>query len=421
MLKVLIALVVGIGALAAGVVPEAHAQSNPYPEVWRRGQLLAPGQSLFLLSSSYSRFSDRLSENGEPTSLGSAYTQSITWEDLLGGRQQLSPEDQQLREFVESQGIALDSAAAHSVLEISQQLLNLSPQWAYGMTESWMVGFRLPVVYRKTEVSTRIEVTEAYSHLSQNAVSAEEVSLTQSMQGRAREALARKLQEYNYEPIREQQEEWVFGDAELLSKVRLWQNPQSLLALRQRIVLPTASAQSPYRYVESPSGDGQLDLGLDSVVDYWVAPRWLLTANVGYTWQAPDQIRARLPREGQGVSQDVDLEVSRDLGDYWSASLYAERFLKKGWRLLGGYSFRKKSEDRYEGGGFSQERYEALSRGTEQDLHMGHAGVSYKADPLYERLGLKKQFSASFYVSSVLAGSNVPDTTLAGFDFQFLF
>lgn len=398
-----------------------YAQSNPQAGLWRRSEVLPAGQSQFIFSTNFSRFSERRSASGDKTSLGTGYSQAITWGEILsssGGGEKI-----QLQEFLQTQGLAEDTTAASTQLEVSQEVLNLSPQWAYGLTETWMVGIRLPLVYKRTQVKTKTELSDNFSKLMAQSKSQNSEALGSEMNLRAKQALNQRLQQYDYDPINEDQKEWVLGDAEFLSKQRLWQTSRALYSLRQRVSLPTASSKSPYQYVESPSGDGQMDVGLDAMMDYWVAPGWVMTASAGYTWQAPDQIKARLPGEGgeNRVSEDVDYEVNRDLGDYVSAALFAENSLSVNWKFLGGYSYRRKSRDVYEGGGYSTERYETLSRESEQELHMAHLGLSYLVEPFYERHGLKKQFASSFYLSSVVAGSNVPDTTLAGFDIQFLF
>lgn len=421
-------VIILFGCALLGLSREATAQSSPSAELWRRGQVIAPGQSQFTFSTNFSKFSDRRTSAGGRAAIGSAYTQAISWDEIIGGA--AGPEKVQLQSYLSTQGLDLSSSAASTRLEVTQELLNLSPQWAYGLTDFWMVGVKLPLVYKRTQIETKTELSKEFSSLLAQAESDSQRVLPSDVNLRAKQALDEKLQSYNYDPIQEDQKEWVVGDVELLSKVRVWQSTETLVALRQRVSLPTASSKSPYQYVESPSGDGQLDIGLDAVVDYWVAPGWILTGAAGYTWQASDQIRARLPADASlgeaserptNVSGDVDYEVDRNLGDYISASMYAENILSSRWKLLGGYSYKRKAEDSYRGGGYSSERYEALARESNQELHMAHLGLNFQAEPFYERYGLKRQIATSFYLSSVVAGINVPDTTLAGLDFQLFF
>ncbi len=396
---------------------QAEAQSTLYPNVWRRSQGLPAGQSLFTLTSNFSRYSNQLSESGDSVGIGEAYGQSITWAELLADRGEPNLKNQQLREYVKGRGMDLDSIAATADLNVSQEVLSFSPQWAYGMTSSWMLGLRLPVVYRRTQVSSKISVSEEYSRLAATAEPLAQAELNSPDRDlRIKDALNRKLSDHNYEPIETDQKEWLLGDAEILSKFEILQTPDLLWSLRERVVLPTASAKSPYRYVDASEGDGQLDIGVDSIVDYWIGHGWLVTGSLGYTWQAPDQIKARLPGVADQLGQDVALEVNRNLGDYWSTSAFVEKSLHNQWRIFSGYSYLKKDEDTYEGA-----QYEALAEGSKQELHMGHLGLSYKAEPFSQRRGLKTQLASSVYFSSVLAGSNVPDSSLAGLDLQLLF
>jgi hypothetical protein len=285
-----------------------------------------------------------------------------------------------------------------------------------------MIGLRLPLIYRHTQVETEVKVSDEYAGLARSADHQTQSQLDpREMSLRAREALDRKLERYDYEPLENDQREWTLGDVELLSKVLLWQNVDHVFSLRQRVALPTASSKSPYRYVNTQEADGQLDLGADIMWDYWLGRGWLASFTGGYTWQTPDQIPVRVPAANEGVSGDVDLEVNRDLGDYWSASFYAEHSLAAHWNILGGYSFRKKARDTYDGGGFESDRYQALSRASRQEFHMAHAGLTYRADPFSRRHGVSNQFSTSLYLSTVLAGSNIPDSQLAGMDLQLLF
>src|SRR5690606_29134182 len=117
------------------------------PVVYRRARVLSPGQSVLNFHSFFAETSQRRTQRGELEPLGSPFNQELSWAEVLS---ESGGEDLEIKEFLTSQGVALQEAAAYSEVEVRQRLWTFSPRGAYGLTESWTVGFEVPLHYQST-------------------------------------------------------------------------------------------------------------------------------------------------------------------------------------------------------------------------------------------------------------------------------
>lgn len=397
----------------------SRAQSHSMSPMWSQAAVLSPGQRVFNVSTSFVHFSERFRSEGGVTPLGKPYAQKLTWLDLLSSNG--APENLELQEYLTSHGVNLTDVAAVTDVQISQDLWQIVPEGAYGLTARWTFGFRLPLFYRQTNVKTQLLLVD---ELPAEATSDGLSSLSsENLKFRSSQALQNRLNEMNYESSETPEGEWLIGDVELLSKYSLYKNTDLAFSWRQRLSLPTSSSPNPYRYIEISPTDGQLDVGVDAIVDYWIGAGWSVTGLTGYTWQAPDQVRMRLPvgERASNETQDLDYEVERALGDYLTADLYLEKQTYGSFKGFAGYQYYLKFRDVFSGSTFSKERYQVLNQNTEREQHNGLLGLSYSSDPFSENFGLRHQFVTRIFVSRVFLGKNVPATTTAGLDLQFYF
>lgn len=374
--------------------------------------MMPMGQSQLGWSSGFSRIQENLDSRGQSLRLGAPYSQSLSLRELWEQSALVEPRLKVLETLAHSENIDLNSTALETDFDVAQEELRMHGHWSYGLTSGWMIGVRVPIIYRQTRVRAQANKTPFFDQFSKN-LGKQHPDLALALENQIGSAAIRKLESLGYEPFEEETRDFLLGDTELLSKTRIFEGSKVTWGLRQRLALPTSSAPRPYQFIESEAGDGQVDLGVDNLVDYQLTSRVFVTHQFGYTYQVPDQRKMRL----QTGSDSIVLEsgVRRELGQIFSTALFVEYEWSSSLSLLSGYTYRFKNEDRYFGDA-DPAIYQTLSRGSSQELHMSHLGLGYQ----FKNADLSP-VQTNLYVSSVLAGRGVANTTLAQLDLLFYY
>jgi hypothetical protein len=113
----------------------------------------------------------------------------------------------------------------------------------------------------------------------------------------------------------------------------------------------TGREDDPDDFFDVPTGDGQNDIDLRSVLDLGLGSRLMLSARGRYVIQLPDQDIARITDAPGDIlpaayrSQQVD----RDLGDIIELDAAPRIAIGRFFRVVGQYTFRHRAADEYEG------------------------------------------------------------------------
>ena len=401
----------------AGISParaEVHLQDT---RVWRRAQLLAPGQQVWSFQSSYQNTSDHYSADGRVEPFGNSRARSVTWNQLLKAD---SVGQADLQKYMNSNNVHANDVAATSAYQIQREEIGLGVNWAYGMTRNWMIGLQIPLTLRTTHVEQDVTMTPT---LAQGAGSRGQRSILKmpspALNQRVKQLAQDQLGASGYDRIPEQKQSWDFGDISLLSQVGLLQGYHWTWALQQMVRLPTAQNPSVSDFVQSSQDEGPVDLGVTSLLDYQMR-RWIFGLHAGYVAQLPDKARVRVPDEEVNSGSQVDPTVHRALGDYVWGALDTEYRVTRHLDFDVEYSFLSKAKDHYSAGSLNAD-YSALEQNTDQQLHQMRGGFFYRIGPETSRSGVMNKWIVSVDYTYAFLGRNSTDASRTALELMSYF
>lgn len=378
---------------------------------WLRARTIQPGQQVWSVQTSYQKISDRFANSGKSQALGQPYSRAVTWRQLLESEKTVAGKAE-MQNFMSQRGIRSEDVAATASYDVSREEVGMHMNWAYGLMRRWMIGFDVPLVYRKTETRSRIEVSP---HLSANATARQ---ATGGIKEKVREISQEQLNNSGYDQIPDQRASWDWGDISLLSQVSLLQGPSWQWALQQVVRFPTARNPNLDDYIQTSDDSGQVDIGVTSMLDYRFR-RWTFGSRLGYVAQLPDTIRARISDESD--FRKVDPKVSRDLGDWWWASADVELKVSRRVDLNFEYAYLNKLSDKYSGVSSTGVNYATFAKNTEQVLHQTRVGIQYLLYNNGIRGGIDDKWVASLGYNTPWVGRNSLNASRATVDVMTYF
>ena len=395
-----VALLAVILALPLRVSAELQLNDS---RTWRRAKMVAGGQQVWSFRSSFQKATDRFSNNGRIEPLGDRYARSLTWGEILTAEQSTVRRNE-IAQYMRDQGAGENDVAATSTYELERQDIGFSVDWAYGLTSRWSIGFQLPLVLRQTRVRSDVQMMPA---LAQSASKVRAMALSSSeLKSKVRELAERQLSSSGFDDIPEEQQEWTWGDVSLLSQFYLLSTPDWDWSLQQMLRFPSSRNPSVADYFQQSSDEGQMDLGLTSLVDYRLK-RWVFGARLGYVAQLPDAAKMRAPEE----SAQIDPKVNRDLGDWIWGAFDVDYRVDSRFLVDIEYAFLAKSADSYSGHSLKAGEYELLSKDTEQEVHQTRVGLQYDLGERSLRRGVENKWIASIGYTYPWIGKNSADAS----------
>lgn len=368
--------------------------------------MLAPGQHVWSVQTSFQSSANRFSNFGRVEPLGRRFDRAVTWRRLLAAQTSVSARAE-MENLMRQSGARPGDVAATSSYDLSREDLGVGVDWAYGLTPSWTIGLQIPVVMRTVNVDSRVDLVPSVAR--QGSVSP---LATSAMKARVKALAEQELATSGYDAIPNQQREWVWGDVSLMSHTALLSGYDWDWSAQQFVRFPTSRNPSVADYFQSGGDDGQLDLGLTSLLDYRMR-RWTLGLRFGFVMQLPDSAKMRV---GAGQGTEVEYTVDRDLGDWTWGSFDADFRMTSRLLLNAEYAVLAKSEDRYHGGRFTEEDYALLGEGTAQELHQTRLGVLYSLGDRAERSGIESKWTASLGYTYPWLGRNSLDASRASIE-----
>jgi hypothetical protein len=160
--------------------------------------------------------------------------------------------------------------------------------------------------------------------------------------------------------------------------------------------VPTAQNPSISDYIQANDDQGQVDLGVTSLLDYRQR-RWLAGVRFGYVSQLPDKVKMRVP--GEVTGQTVNREVSRDLGDWAWASIDFEYEVTRSFEVSAEHSYLRKNRDHVSTDNIP-------TGNTFQQLQQSRVGVLYRLGETSSRSGVENKWVASAGYTYPWAGRN---------------
>ena len=223
------------------------------------------------------------------------------------------------------------------------------------------------------------------------------------MQQKVRTLAENELVNSGYDDIPDTQESLDWGDVSLLSQFYFIERPDWDWSLQQLVRFPSSRNPSVSDYFQQAGDDGQVDLGLTSLIDMNLR-RWTLGVRLGYVAQLADSAKMRTSEE----RADVDPKVSRDLGDWAWGAVDADFRFSRTFEMDVEYAYLTKSPDSYVGGGRD---YAAFTRTTDQEVHQTRFGMIYNIGERSARRGVENKWVASLGYTYPWMGRNGVDAS----------
>jgi hypothetical protein len=146
----------------------------------------------------------------------------------------------------------------------------------------------------------------------------------------------------------------------IINKFRVWDNEKNSVTLGSELTLPTGEEKTYVnKLIDSAGGDGQTDLGFGVNHDLKVMNYLTFSSGLKYTVQFKDNFAGNVPKNGSPISDQIDYNMKRDLGNEVEAAL-AGTFNYRGAKVGLGYFYKNKQRDEYTGEKYSAEDYLGL-------------------------------------------------------------
>lgn len=382
---------------------------------WEQARILPSGEQKVSFKVQTFETSKDFSGQGGQVSSGRAYGYTTRFSDLIDGSGEKGLE---IRSLLKKQGVS-ESTPVYST-EFSMETTEIQSEitWSRGLTPWWMVGISVPYVQSSTKVQSSKKLSPEYERLKKQLKvnnSGKPIS-TFVEQGKSR-PLELDLENNDYDQVNGTVEYQGVGDVELLSQIKLLETEKLYGAFRQRLVVPSGKNEGPYTYFKSNSADGQMDLGLDALMDVQASKSWVLTALLGYTLQMEDTQGVRVP-DGKSSPMDwkVDNNVERDLGDIFIARLSSVYRIYERYWVSAGVEHTQKSQDQYSGSEYEPWQYDLMGNNTEEQRQLARLGLRYTSHKWRYSYLSRSQFTAGLEYLTVFAGENTPKANAAALE-----
>ncbi|MBI3542238.1 MAG: hypothetical protein HY075_03050, partial [Deltaproteobacteria bacterium] len=244
----------------------------------------------------------------------------------------------------------------------------------------------------------------------------------QEAQAKLNNAVNTKLKRLGYNEIGSYTKTNI-GDVKLVGKYQLYKEAQDSLAVKGELTLPTGVAPNVDNALDTPTGDGQVDIGATIIADHYLDRQhaWRTNAYAGYTVQLPDHLDRRLPvNENDSLSNDKEL-LARKLGDIVQAGTSIQYEFPFGLNLGTAYAVQRLGKTSYGDGSFQSFRYRLLEANTGQTLHSATFGVGFSTVEMYKRKEFKAPFQVNWAYCMPIAGVNTVKNDYMSFELVMFF
>ncbi|MEC7182924.1 MAG: hypothetical protein VXY34_10125 [Bdellovibrionota bacterium] len=357
---------------------------------------------------------------GDEKFLGDAMKKEVTYSEIL-----------KTKKGIDKAGIkgAMASISGHNldtVLMTTQGQVNIKadvtvPVFVWGVTEKWTLGFALPITKQSTNVDTGVEQTSELVSLKKYLATSGGVPNTANkLVSDTMNPVAKSLADKGFAPLKNETTTKM-GDLKIINKLRVFKNDKNMVTLGGELTLPTGEERTYVnKLVDSAGGDGQTDLAIGVNHDFKTMKYLTLSSGLKYTVQFKDNFAGNVPENGSPISDLIDYNMDRDLGNEFEAAV-AGTFNYRGAKLGLGYFYKNKEKDEYTGSKYDAANYEEMGKDTDQVMHSLLAKVGYDTITLFKEKKFPIPLSVSLTQSFVPKGKNVIADDMTTFDFSMFF
>lgn len=292
---------------------------------------------------------------------------------------------------------------------------------AWGITDRWTLGFGLPALRYKNQIS----VYETGSNVAAYQAQFSDVSplLQSGLNQIASISLVQKfssdLVTKGYKPL-ESRAESLWGDLQVVSLFQLLKEKSLGLTHKLVLILPTGKK-------EDPNDLSDLDLyGRPIIENHLIANQkiandWSLNGRIGAEVLLPDQAKKRVPMNDADFLPDQDgLEnVNRLFNVGTSAGGSLNWDMTSFWSTGLGYEFRQRNRQEYTGD--LNRSYSSLSKDTETQAQTARLGFNFSTVNAYQKKTFALPMMAGLEINDTVAGKNIPRETRTEFSLTLFY
>lgn len=361
---------------------------------------------------------------GSIVPIGNALNKSITWADSINGKKDFY-ERALLRGTLKNYGINENEFIGNTTGVVNVAVTAQVPIVAYGVNEKLTMALAFPYVTDDISVDSGFEATENLSRFAIDIVQRQRNSQHKAYKVKSDtlNAIENKLRDNGYKSLTSSAgRRSRLGDIKLVSKYQYHKSENLLSALRLEVTAPTGEKTDVDKAVDVGTGDGQWDVGLGVASQYEVNGAFSLSGFAGFTLQLPTTAAKRIPSESDSkITEDKDLETRVDLGDMFKIETALTYKFLNGFSFVNGVGYQYKTADSFTGEKFENQRYNWLSKGTEQKMATYQAGLSFSTIPLFRQKKFKVPLQTSLFYTSVLEGQNIVKDDVMTFEMALFF
>lgn len=362
------------------------------------------GQHSWSARISGQKVQSKFDDSGTLEPLGQPYEQKWQWGDLLSS-QQSKVAQEEIRQYMKSNAISENDVAATSGFDIQREEIRFDLSWAYGLTKKWMFGVFVPISQVTTHIHPEVHIASE---------PAQEMTILSQKQNNVRKmvegVIQQKLENQGFRNVTEERRQIIWGDVSLLNQYQLMQQESFRWSLQQILKMPTSRNQSLSDFARITRDEGQIDLGMTSLLEHNFGPA-LGIFGLGYVNQLPGPVRVPQYNREKDQRED-DVEITRDLGDYFWTGLEARYTFSPKWKFDVAYRYFSKGSDSWENG--------VVNENSRQQAHLARVEASYIFARSY-RYEIEKKWTLNLQAQTTLAGVNMDKSTTAGFEIQTYF
>lgn len=322
---------------------------------------------------------------------------------------------------LKSFGLGSDAEVGRAFGVVNSRVTSTVPAFAYGLTDKLTVVAAVPVLYSNTSVRTGWVVNEDFERQLKALGSRGFANKIIAFREKLDNVIATKVAANGYKPLEDSAHTEV-GDITLGAKYQLMKSTRSAAALITRLQLPTGRLPDVDRLIDVAPGNGTFDLGLGLAYDYALFDTVTITPTASVLYPFATNRATRVPLAyGETLTPDVDRDASFKAGEIYSIGLVSRYRFEDALVFGLGYNFQSKHRDSWSGGRYAGERYQYLSRDTEQQIHAAQVNVTYSTIPAFRRKQFPMPLEATLGIANVFGGTNVNHAALSTFDVAAFF
>lgn len=218
-----------------------------------------------------------------------------------------------------------------------------------------------------------------------------------------------------------------FGDVELGTKYKFFQNDKFLTTGLFGVRVPTGSSESLSNIVDKGSGRGNWGVGVQGFQEYYPT-RFLTFGGAAKVSQPlPDTKSRAVPRSPDDTLPSLRPEAGQVFGvtrnqatEFESELSSTVGFFDNAFTVWGAWQYFAKGQDNYVGDkpGFS---YSTLAVGSDVSRDNGEVGVGYSTIPAFRRKEFGVPLEVNLLYNTTLRGTNTPNVSYTRLDLMMYF